>query len=187
MANFTPLQCWLLVAVCIWQNSDAQNKWWLELLNTRQHILNGKVILKTAIWIYVFQCNCQKQFYLKKTEKLFSFVIMKKSDLIYLYSSSLLIQFIFWIKIPGWKASYWQRCNKHSQAAAQLITFLLNLLDCSVMRNEYKVCVCLCSCTSMRARLCASSVAQPCVLQLLSVILSLYQLPTGFSEMSHSN
>lgn len=97
-------------------NHDDCNFWTSD--NT---ILNAKVILKTTIWINVFLMRLMpKAFPPQENWKtfFFSWVIMKKFDLIYLFRSALLIQFIFGIKIPGWKVSYWQRCNKHSQSSS---------------------------------------------------------------------
>lgn len=87
------------------------------------------------------------------------------------FHSALIIQFIFWITMLAWKASYWHTHNKHSQrsSSAHYRSTEPAGLQCNA---EQITCVCACVCV-LRIHPCA---------RLLSLILGSYQLPIGLSK-----
>lgn len=179
------------------RSCNGMNFWYVW-----QHIMYDKVRTNTAIWIRIPQMyfnGTAKSVSTTRSKPFFVFCDNEEiwSDLPFPFFTPI-IPFTFLIKIHGWKAIYWQKRNKHSQSSSS--AHYSSPKPAGLQRNAEQlkkekrerenkkgVLPCLCLRTSVRARWCVSSEVQPCVLQLLSIILGLYQLPTGLWKTSHLN
>ena len=132
----------------------CKGSWRTQLCVIWLHMVNDKVMMNAAIWItiqqmFFFKCSWQISFYLK-------LVFRDNEDV----QSDLPFPFItlnsyFGSKILGWKTSYWQKCNKHSQSTSSAHYSSPEPVGCSAMRKKkkYSVCVCVCTCAHLCVRL----------------------------------